>query len=234
MSYSKSNKKESKNIKALFSVICLCIIALGLIVYLSTNTSKNDAVNENTTIVETTEAQHAVTVKETTKPATTKATTKPQTTVAPTTEPETMTTAENNTPYKSYYKYPLGEAVQKGYSEELVFDETMGDYRAHDAVDFSGNAGDKIVAVNDGLVLDVYKDNMYGMVVVVDHGGSFIVKYCGLDSASVKKGSIVDIGNQIGTLGKVPCEVSQSEHLHLEATYDGKPVNPLDVMGKIE
>lgn len=230
---STSKRKENKNIKALFSVICICIISLGLIVYLSTNTKQEKkSVDEQTTITQaTTEAQHAVTVTETTTKA---QTTKQNITTTTTTEPSSMQVGENNTPYKSYYKYPLSEAVAKGYSEELVFDDTMQDYRAHGAVDFVGGNGDKVVAVNDGLVTKVYKDDMYGIVVEIDHGGSFVAKYCGLDSASVKKGQYVDIGNAIGTLGKIPCESAQGSHLHFEATYDGKTVNPLDVMGKTE
>lgn len=230
---STSKRKENKNIKALFSVICICIISLGLIVYLSTNTKQEKkSVDEQTTITQaTTEAQHAVTVTETTTKA---QTTKQATTTTTTTEPSSMQVGENNTPYKSYYKYPLSEAVAKGYSEELVFDDTMQDYRAHGAVDFVGGNGDKVVAVNDGLVTKVYKDDMYGIVVEIDHGASFVARYCGLDSASVKKGQYVDIGNAIGTLGKIPCESAQGIHLHFEATYDGKTVNPLDVMGKTE
>lgn len=234
MSTSKSNKKSNKNTKALFSVICLCIISLGLIVYLSTNTKQdNKTVNEQTTIVEsTTDVQHMVTVTETTtKPTTNVVTTEK---VEKTTKPVTMTQGKNNTPYKSFYKYPLSEAVAKGYSEELVLDETMGDYRAHAGVDFVGTKGDKVVAVNDGLVTNVYTDDMYGMVVEIDHGGKFVVRYCGLESASVKKGSLVDIGNAIGTLGSVPCETAQGAHLHLESNYNGKTINPLDVMGKTE
>lgn len=235
MSTSNSNKKNNKNTKALFSVICLCIISLGLIVYLSTNTkSENKTVNEQTTITEsTTDVQHMVTVTETTtKKETTTQT--PTTQIETTTKPVTMQQSKTNTPYKSFYKYPLSEAVAKGYSEELVFDETMGDYRAHAGVDFVGAKDDKVVAVNDGLVTNVYTDDMYGMVVEIDHGGTFVVRYCGLESASVKKGTFVDIGNAIGTLGSIPCETSQGAHLHLEATYDGKTVNPLDVMGKTE
>lgn len=234
MSSKSNNKSENKNIKALFSVLCLCIIALGLIVYFSTNTSdENDTVNEATTINETTtQVNRAVTVKET-QPTTKAATTIQQSTTKKQ-EDTTMQQGENNTPYKSFYKYPLTEAVEKGYSEELVYDETMGDYRAHAAVDFSGEAGDEVVAINDGLVLNVYTDNMYGNVVEIDHGGKLVVKYCGLDSVSVKKGSYVNIGNKIGTLGKISAESSQGTHLHLEAKLDGKTINPLDAMGKIE
>ncbi|MBQ8980443.1 MAG: M23 family metallopeptidase [Eubacterium sp.] len=231
MSTSKS-KNDNKNIKALFSVVCLCIIALGLIVYFSTNTKvkTDNQVNENTTLAVTTEVQNPVTVTETTTaaPTTKKATTTKKA------EPSTMEQGESNTPYKSYYKYPLGESVLSGYSEELVYNKTMDDFRAHAAVDFKGKEGDKVVAINDGLVLDVYSDSMYGQVVVVDHGGKLVARYCGLKSANVKKGSRVALGKAIGTLGKIPCEAEDEAHLHFETVLDGKTVNPLDVMGKLE
>ena len=227
-----NSKKENKNIKALFSIVCLCIIALGLIVYFSTNSkSDNSTVNEATTLEVTTEVQRPVTVTETTKR---KTTAKPKTTAQKTTVPSTMEQGENNIPYKSYYKYPLNETVVNGYTEELVYDKTMGDWRAHAAVDFKGKEGDKVVAINDGLVLDVYKDNLYSQVVVIDHGANLVARYCGLKSVSVKKGSYVDIGNAIGNLGSVPAESELETHLHFETELDGKNVNPLDVMGKTE
>ncbi|MFQ9063931.1 M23 family metallopeptidase [Eubacterium sp.] len=227
-----NSKNKDKNIKALFSVVCLCIVALGLIVYFSTTQkSKESTVNEPTTIVETTEVQHAVTAKETTTEATTKA----QSTTKKQAKKElTMAKNKNNTPFKSYYKYPLTDAVSKGYSEELTYDKTMGDYRAHTAVDFSGALGDKVVAVNDGLVTKVYTDSMYGLCVEIDHGGKFVAKYCGLESATVKKGDFVDIGNTIGTLGKIPCESGDGVHLHFSAKYKGQTINPLNVMNKTE
>lgn len=229
---SASNKKEAKNMKALFSVICLCIVSLGLVVYFSTSTtSKNDTVNENTTLVQTTEVQHAVTIEETKRQTTSPATTKAKPT---TTEKTSMQMGKNNTPYKSYYKYPISETVQKGYSEELVKSETMGDYRSHAAVDFKAQNGDKVCAINDGIVLDVYDDAMYGMSVEIDHGGKLIAKYSGLESACVKKGDSVVIGGKVGTVGKVPCESNEDVHLHMTCTLNGKPVNPLDVMGKTE
>ena len=234
---SSDKRKENKNIKALFSVVCLCIIGLGLIVYFSTNTSekpKNSTVNEATTLEVTTEVQRAVTVTETTKAQTTKKKQKEKTTKKKAQEPATMPLEENNTPFKSYYKYPLSEAVVNGYSEELVYNETMGDWRAHPAVDFKGKEGDEVVAINDGLILDVYKDNFYSYTVVIDHGGKLVAKYCGLNSVGVKKGSYVDIGNKIGTLGKTPAEGETEAHLHFETAIDGKSVNPLDVMGKTE
>ena len=58
MSANQNSKKDSKNVKTLFSIVCLCIIALGLIVYFSTNSkAQKGTVNENTTIVDTTDIE---------------------------------------------------------------------------------------------------------------------------------------------------------------------------------
>lgn len=236
---STKDKPNNKNLRALFSVICLCIIALGLIVYFSTQSTNNTLVNEATTVkqTQTTEVQKRVTVKDTTtsKAATTEdnSTTAAKTTAA-STEKATMQSGETNTPYKSFYKYPCEETVIFGYSEELVKNETMGDYRSHTAVDFKCASGAKISAINDGLVLSVKKDNLLGKVVEIDHGGKLVAKYCGLDTVNVSEGDYVTIGQTLGTLGSVPFEAGSESHLHFETAIDGKNVNPLDVMAKSE
>lgn len=229
MSSNSNAKKGNKNLRALFSVICISIIALGLIVYFSTNTG-NDPVNEPTTIEDTTQpVQRSVTVEDTTEEATEKET---ETETVP--ESTSMALLDTNTPYKSFYKYPITEAVLAGYTEELVYNQTMGDYRSHTAVDFKGDAGTAVYAINDGIVLDVYNDSMLGMTVEIDHGGKLVAKYSGLDVVNVSKGDPVMIGATIGTLGKVPFEASGESHLHFETKLDGASVNPLDVMGKTE
>lgn len=233
MSSESKSKKSNKNLKALFSVICLSIIALGVIVY-STSSRVNN-VNEPTTVEATTEerttaVQRSVTVEDTTAEET-EAQTVEQTTKK---ESTSMALTDTNTPYKSFYKYPISEAVQGGYTEELVKNETMGDYRSHTAVDFKGELGCEVSAINDGIVLEVFSDELYGMTVVIDHGGELVAKYCGLDVVNVSVGDPVTIGETIATLGKVPFEAKTESHLHLETRLGKDPVNPLDVMGKTE
>ncbi len=228
MSTQSKSKNSGRNLKVLFTVVCVSIIAVGVIVYFSTNSA--DDVNEPTTIADTTAVQRAVTVEDTTVSTTaqtTQATTKKE-------EDTSMPESDKNTPYKSYYEYPVTEAVLQGYSEELVKNDTMGDYRSHTAVDFSAEAGENVKAINDGIVLDVYNDALLGMTVEIDHGGKLVAKYCGMDSVSVKKGSTVEIGQEIGTIGAVPFESSLESHLHFETQVDGKYVDPLTVMGKTE
>lgn len=234
---STKDKPNNKNLRALFSVICLCIIALGLIVYFSTQSTNNTQVNEATTVkqTQTTEVQKRVTIKETTtQEKTTEKTGSTTAKATTTTEKATMQAGDTNTPYKSFYKYPCEETVITGYSEELVKNETMGDYRAHTAIDFKCAKGAKVTAINDGLVLSVEKDNLLGKVVEIDHGGKLVAKYCGLDTVNVSEGDYVTIGQTLGTLGEVPFEASSDSHLHFETSVDGKNVNPLDVMAKSE
>ena len=74
MATSKKDKNESKNLRTLFSVICLSIIALGLIVYFSSQGSGKAPVGEPTSVTETTSAaavQHRVEGVTETAPATT-------------------------------------------------------------------------------------------------------------------------------------------------------------------
>lgn len=229
MSSNSKSKNAGKNLKALFSVVCVSIIALGVIVYFTTKPAQD--VTEPTTVEDTTAVQRAVTVEDTSAEETQTEATSAQTTAA---ENTSMPLSDSNTPYKSFYQYPLTEAVVNGYSEELVKNETMGDFRSHTAVDFKGSAGDKVLSVNDGIVIDVYNNTMLGMVVEIDHGGSLVARYCGLDSVSVSKGSTVEIGQEIGTLGTVPFEASLESHLHFEAKLNDEYVNPLTVMGKTE
>ncbi len=235
----KDKSNSNKNLRALFSVICLCIIALGLIVYFSTQSADTTKVIEATTVAQTTEVQKRVTVKESTtdRKAENKKTTKSKSTTVKektTKEKATMEAGDTNIPYKSFYKYPCDEAVISGYSEELVKNETMGDYRSHTAVDFKCNAGAKVCAVNDGLVLSVTKDNLLGKIIEIDHGGKLVARYCGLDTVNVSQGDYVTIGQDLGTLGVVPFEANEEYHLHFETKVNGKTVNPLDVMGKTE
>lgn len=233
--YRTNKKKDNKSTKALFSIVCLCVIGLGMLVYFGTNTKpQHNTVNENQTLEVATDVQHAVTVTETTTQAATEETTASTAPARNDSVATSMPQGEGNTPYKSFYEYPLGEAVIKGYSENPVKNETMGDYRAHAGVDFKGEEGANVAAINGGMVMNIYYDSLYGGTVEIDHGGLLVARYCGLDTIRVKMGDAVEIGEIIGTLGTIPAESADGLHLHLETMLDGAPVNPLEVMGKNE
>lgn len=152
------------------------------------------------------------------------------------TEPASMVNNELNTPYQSFYMMPCGTQIIADYSDgELVYSETMEDWRSHNGVDLKAGEGAKVKAINDGIVLNVYEDAMWGTVVEIDHGNKLVAKYCGLGkNPPVQKGSEVKMNTDIGVVGALPAEAAAGSHLHFEIRIDGKLVDPLAAMGKAE
>ncbi|MDR1733559.1 MAG: M23 family metallopeptidase [Oscillospiraceae bacterium] len=141
-----------------------------------------------------------------------------------------------NAPYTGSFAMPFGTKVTKDYSGgEMVKSATMGDWRVHDAVDFSGEKDGKVLAIQDGTVQSVKNDPLLGVVVTIDHGNGMIVKYCGLsENSTVQTGADVSKGEEIGIIGQVPCESTEGTHLHLEIAVNGKVADPLKVMNKAD
>ena len=158
--------------------------------------------------------------------------------------PDTRESTENNKetekdnynkPYKDYYCLPFGNQIIKDYSNmNPVYSKTLGDWRTHNGIDFSGEAGGAVVAISYGEVISIYEDTLFGTCVLIDHGNGVTAKYCGLnkDTLNVKEHSSVNSEDIIGYLGEVPCEKQEGAHLHFEITHNGEIVEPLELMGK--
>lgn len=142
---------------------------------------------------------------------------------------------EENKPYSGDFLLPMGNDIIKDFSNgEMVYSETMGDWRVHNGIDFGGSAGNDVLAVSDGKVYKVYEDSFWGTVAEIDHGNGMVVRYCGLKSGSVlPEGGEVKKGDKIGSLGHIPVELVDSDHLHLEVLIDGEIVDPLEALNKV-
>ncbi|MBE6771168.1 MAG: M23 family metallopeptidase [Ruminococcaceae bacterium] len=142
---------------------------------------------------------------------------------------------EGNKPFSGNFALPMGTDITKDFSNgEMVESKTMGDWRVHNGVDFGGSAGNDVVAVSNGTVKKVYDDSFWGTVVEIDHGNGMTVRYCGLKSGScLPEGSEVEKYDKIGSLGHIPVEISDSDHLHLEILIDGEYVDPLKALNKV-
>ena len=116
-----------------------------------------------------------------------------------------------------------------------VYNSTMGDYRTHNGVDFVGKPGDAVKPIAAGRVLSVENDTVRGNVVTVDHGGGVGSTVRGIaDEGLVAEGVEVVEESVIGTLGTVPCELKEGDHIHLEVRVNGALTDPLEVMGFAE
>lgn len=151
------------------------------------------------------------------------------------TVPETTEKIEENKPYSGDFALPMGTDIIKDFSNgEMVQSKTMGDWRVHNGVDFGGSAGNEVVAVADGKITSVYDDSFWGTVVEIDHGNGMMVRYCGLKSGScLPEGSEIKKYDKIGSLGHIPIEISDEDHLHLEILIDGEYVDPLKALNKV-
>ena len=129
------------------------------------------------------------------------------------------------------YKLPLQGELQRGYfTDELMWDETMKDWRTHQAIDIASDEGEEVDTAAPGTVISAKLDSMCGYVVSVDHGDGIVTTYKNMAKIVVAEGDILDEGQMIGTVGgNAPFEMAQKPHLHFEATKDGESINPLDL-----
>ena len=128
----------------------------------------------------------------------------------------------------------IGDIAVMYASDELVYNETMEDWRTHEGIDIAGMLGSKIMAAADGTVIDVYEDDLLGTTVVIDHGNGLESSYANLAKIPVvETGDQVAMGAVLGAIGNTAIgESSVVSHLHFAMTQDGEPVNPCDYLPK--
>ncbi len=215
--------------------------------YSESNTPPTDDVYSNDTLdndtsVDTFSFPKSTTAKSTTSaattPKTTTAATAKQTTQAPkstkkqTTASPAATTAAPTTADTFYVRPVSGEIYQHFSGDELTYDRTNGDWRTHNGIDFLCNDGDKVMAVADGTVEDIFTDDYYGTSVLLDHGNGVKSVYLGLvTEATVFEGQTISAGDYVGAVNSdVLFESALPVHFHLEMTVDGKRVDPLSLI----
>lgn len=99
----------------------------------------------------------------------------------------------------------------------------------HTGVDFGGKTGDTIIASRAGEVAFAgWYNNVYGNVVILNHGGGYQTFYAHMSRVSVSKGQVVDQGQRVGFMGSTG--LSTGSHLHFEVRKDGSSLNPFNFL----
>lgn len=232
--------KLGKRVAILYGVLALALVGSGLAARYATSLKLHtDSPAPNTATAESVpSARFDVSdLAEFTSPdAALTPSAKPKTPSEATTEAESEANAvlaqKDGVERAASFVLPLGGTVDKAFSNgEMVQSKTMGDWRAHNGVDFRGTVGDPVIAVNNGIVKAVYDDVLWGTVVEIDHGHGLLARYCGLGKGStVEVGARVKINDRIGNLGAIPIESADEVHLHFETRQDGKAVDPFEAM----
>ncbi len=142
--------------------------------------------------------------------------------------------SDANTAYQKREKTPLlypvsGEIITPHSEENLIYSKTLDDWRAHIGVDIKSTIGSQVVAVDDGIIEDIYTDELMGITIVIDHLNGLKSIYSNLSSSTlVQKGNEIKRGEVISAVGdSAISETAQVGHLHFELYDDDKAVDPL-------
>ena len=143
-------------------------------------------------------------------------------------QPSSQTCAEPSEPQPSSdfsLELPVsGAAITPFSGDMLVKNETLGDWRTHNGIDIRAEAGEAVRAASDGTVTAVRNDPMWGNVVEVT-SGEYVMTYAGLSAdILVKMDQSIRAGEQLGSVGEVPCELSMEPHLHFDVRSNGEYV----------
>lgn len=121
-----------------------------------------------------------------------------------------------------------GEVVAAFSVDQLLYNETLDDWRTHDGVDIAAATGDAVLAASAGTVLSVTDDPLMGTTVVIGHSDGYETTYANLQAnPPVEEGQTVTAGQTIGAVGTTAAaESAQGAHLHFAVTREGEAVDP--------
>ena len=198
-----------------YIALALCLAAVGTIGYF--------ALRERPVTVKQQEPAPTLDIQ----PAPTQPVVKPAPVVIPEPEPQ----PEINEPAELLPQVvsPLdGTTVTVFSMTELMYDETMADWRTHDGVDIRAEEGDAVKTAAAGTVKEVRYDDLMGVTVVISHADGYETQYSSLQQEPpVEQGKTVKAGDIIGLVGSTAAaEGDVGPHLHFSVSKDGKVVDP--------
>ncbi|MBR2678581.1 MAG: M23 family metallopeptidase [Bacilli bacterium] len=181
-----------------FLLVLLPIFAIAFLFQTSLNSDPEVEENVNENIVDTTLPVINTTIK-----------------------PVTPYTNQNVKIIKTYYDYLAEEDNQ--LNSIIRHDDT---YIQNTGIDYGSDDIFDVVAILDGTVEKVSSDATTGKMVEIKHNDNSISIYGSLSEVSVKKGDIVNMGQQIGKSGSNELDKDLGNHLHFEVYNNGQNINP--------
>ncbi len=118
------------------------------------------------------------------------------------------------------------DAKEEDQLNSLIFYKNS--YMENTGVLYTADQAFDVVAVLDGSVTSITKDEILGNVVEITHSTELITVYHALGEVSVKVGDAVKQNDVIGQSGKVNIDKGYENALLFEVNYQGKILNPND------
>ena len=127
------------------------------------------------------------------------------------------------------FDMPVNGTIIKDYVEAgVVYNQTLGVYTGHKAIDFSAQEGSSVVACYDGTIESIVSGKLEGTTVTIDHGNGLKSVYNSIEvSEDLNAGDLIKRGAVIGTVStNNRKEFKDGAHLHFEVLENGVKVNP--------
>ena len=218
MSEFKHRAKTVLTGKGLYIALALCLLAGGVVAYLThANHAPAAAASVTTPVIE---------VKPQPQPFTPTA---PKTPAKQEPVEETAAAVTEPTELLPQVVSPLdGTTVTVFSMTELMYDDTMADWRTHNGLDIQAGEGDAVKTAAAGTVVSVRSDELMGTTVVIDHPGGYTTTYASLqENPPVLAGDKVSAGDIIGCVGSTAAaESGMGPHLHFSVSKDGAVIDP--------
>ena len=197
-----------------YIALALCLAAVGTIGYF--------ALRERPVTVKQQEPAPTLDIQ----PAPTQPVVKPAPVVIP--EPEPQPEITEPAELLPQVVSPLdGTTVTVFSMSELLYDETMADWRTHEGLDIQAAEGDAVKTAAAGEVTSVTRDELMGTTVCITHSGGYVTRYSSLqENPPISQGQQLKAGDIVGYVGTAAAEATMGPHLHFAVEKDGSLIDP--------
>lgn len=125
-------------------------------------------------------------------------------------------------PFRGDLEWPVTGNVVSAFGKALA--GRFGTSIVRNGIEIAAPEGTPVRAVHGGTVAYAAPFTGFGVLAIVDHGGSAFTLYGHLSEVSVAPGAAIQRGAQVGKVGLVP---AGDAGLYFELRIDGRPVDPL-------
>ena len=131
--------------------------------------------------------------------------------------------------WQGAFKRPNASRISTGFGVRRYYNNVFAQDYYHKGVDYAGGYGSVVVAPAAGRVRLVGKEDagfhVHGNVVGIDHGQGVLSIFMHLQDIDVTEGTMVEAGQQIGTIGSTGA--STGPHLHWGLYVNEVAVDPV-------
>ena len=120
-------------------------------------------------------------------------------------------------------------AVSVSNDYGFYHNQTLNFYYEHQGVDFVAEIGERVFAVEAGVIESIYKDDLLsGTEIVIDHGNNLKTVYNSVEPVeNLTEGQSVSKGEVIATVAlNNRTEYKDGAHLHFEVIENGVKIDP--------